>query len=207
MNDASQPQFFDIRATTWDTNPGRQQMGDGILAAIDRTIPLRPDMSLLDYGAGTGLLALALAPRVRDVLAVDSSAGMLDVLKQKITPGTYPNVQTLLADFTADPPPHRPIDLIVSAMALHHVERIDVLFQAFHRLLVPGGYIAIADLDTEDGSFHGHAGGIHHLGFDRNQFLHQLARAGFVGAHIETATQNIKNDRTYPIFLATARKP
>ncbi|NIV32583.1 MAG: methyltransferase domain-containing protein, partial [Anaerolineae bacterium] len=62
----------------------------------------------------------------------------------------------------------RQFDLIVSAMALHHVEDTERLLQRFHQHLSPGGGIALADLDQEDGSFHPpEVEGVFHDGFDR----------------------------------------
>ena len=71
---------FDARARTWDDDPRRRKLAESIFAALEQAVPLRADMAALDYGAGTGLLTLALAARVRRVLAVDASAGMLGVL-------------------------------------------------------------------------------------------------------------------------------
>ena len=93
---------FDARAQTWDEEPRRVKLAADIFAALEQAVPLRAEWTALDYGAGTGLLALALAARVRRVLAVDSSAGMLDVLAQKARAQHLAHVETLRADFTSD---------------------------------------------------------------------------------------------------------
>jgi 2-polyprenyl-3-methyl-5-hydroxy-6-metoxy-1,4-benzoquinol methylase len=198
---------FDARATTWDDQPGRRQMAADLCAALERRVALRPEWTVLDYGAGTGLLALALAPRVRRVTAVDSSAGMLEVLGQKARASGAAHVETLLADFSKDPPPPGPFDLVVSAMTLHHVADTAALLRNFFALLAPGGSVALLDLDTEDGSFHDDNHGIPHFGFDRDTLSRQLAAAGFAALQLTTATRIQKNSRTYPVFLAAARKP
>lgn len=199
---------FDERAKTWDEKPRRLDFAADIFAALERAVPLRPDLDALDYGAGTGLLALAIAPRVRRVVAVDSSPGMLDVFAQKIRARGIRNVELFPADFSKDPLPAGPFDLVASAMTLHHVADVEVLFQKFFALLARGGILALADLDAEDGSFHGdRAAGIQHLGFDRDALAKQLAAAGFADIRFTDAAQNLKNDRVYTVFLATARKP
>ena len=200
------PSPFDTRAATWDADPRRLRLAADIFSALDRAVPLHPGMNALDYGAGTGLLTLALAPRVRHILAVDSSPGMLDVLQHKIRAAGLPHVETLRADFTQDPLPPGPFDLVASAMTLHHVADVDRLLRQFFALLAPGGHLALADLDAEDGSFHGHADGVFHLGFDRVVFAKQLAAAGFHGLRFDTAARTVKNGRSYAIFLAVARK-
>ena len=197
---------FDERAQTWDEQPRRVQLAADIFAALERAIPLRPDMAALDYGAGTGLLTLALAPRVRRITAVDSSRGMLDVLARKAQAAGLGNVVRLLADFAEDPPPPGPYDLVTSAMTLHHVADIGGLLRIFFRLLGDGGVLALADLDAEDGTFHEQTAGIHHFGFDRAALSAQLAAAGFADIRFTTAAR-IAKAREYPVFLATARKP
>jgi 2-polyprenyl-3-methyl-5-hydroxy-6-metoxy-1,4-benzoquinol methylase len=198
---------FDVRARTWDDDPRRRGLAGSIFAALERAVPLRTDMVALDYGAGTGLLTLALAPRVRRVLAVDSSAGMLAVLAEKAGAGEFA-VETLRADFAQDPLPAGPFDLVASAMTLHHVADVAGLLRTFFALLAPGGWIALADLDAEDGTFHGaHAAGVHHLGFDRTELAAKLEAAGFADIRLADAARNEKNGRAYAVFLAVARKP
>ena len=198
---------FDARAKTWDEDPRRVQLAADLFAALAQQVPLRSDISALDYGCGTGLLTLALAPRVRRVLAVDSSQGMLEVLAQKAKACGLRHVQTLCANFANDPAPSGAHGLIASAMALHHVAETETLLRNFFALLAPGGSLALADLDAEDGSFHGNRAGIPHFGFDRAQLARQLATCGFEDIQFITAARIEKNSRTYPVFLATARKP
>ncbi len=198
---------FDERAKTWDEEPRRLQLAADIFAAIERHVPLRPDASALDYGCGTGLLSLALAPRVRRVVAVDSSPGMLDVLSQKTRAAHLANVEPLHADFSKDPLPAPPFALVASAMTLHHVPDVVALLRQFSSLLAPGGHLALADLDSEDGSFHRDNPSIPHRGFDRDAFAKQLAAAGFEHIRFHTAARIPKHGRTYSVFLATARTP
>ena len=199
---------FDARARTWDDDPRRRQLAESVFAALERAVPLRPDVAALDVGAGTGLLSLALAARVRRVVAVDSSAGMLEVLAYKARAAGHADVETRLADVSADPLPPGPFDLIASAMALHHVENVDGLVRKCFAALAPGGHLALADLDAEDGSFHGpDAPGVHHLGFDRAALARQLAAAGFADVRFADAARSEKNGRAYSVFLAAARKP
>ena len=199
---------FDARAQTWDDDPRRRKLAESIFAALEQAVPLRAEWTALDYGAGTGLLALALAARVRRVLAVDSSAGMLAVLAEKARAGGCVNVETLRADFANDPLPAGPFDLVASAMTLHHVADVEGLLRKFFALLAPGGRIALADLDAEDGSFHGaNAPGVHHLGFDRAALARQLADAGFADVRFADAARSEKNGRAYSVFIAAARKP
>jgi len=197
---------FDQKAKTWDDEPRRIQLTERLFAAIEKAVSLGSDRTALDYGCGTGLLTLALAPRVCHITGVDTSQGMLKVLAQKARISEINNVDCLQSDFSSDPLPAGPYDLITSAMTLHHVADTKALLQKFFSLLESGGRLAIADIDTEDGSFHGHPEGIHHLGFDRVDLAQQLARCGFEEIRFTTATQIEKNERIYPVFLVTAQK-
>jgi hypothetical protein len=79
------------------------------------------------------------------------------------------------------------------------------------KLLKPGGWLAFADLDTEDGSFHGELPGVFHKGFGRPQIIEWLAGAGFIGISIKDAHRLRKPDqsgqlRSYSVFLAVGLK-
>lgn len=198
---------FDPRAETWDDEPRRVRLARMIFAAIEQTVPLRSDAVALDYGCGTGLLTLPLAAHVQQVIAVDTSSGMIHVLKQKVEAQGIGNIEPRQTDPSATLLPSGPYDLITSAMTLHHVADTRALLQQFFGRLAPEGRLAIADLDTEDGTFHGHPEGIHHLGFDRADLAQQLATCGFKKVQFTTATQIEKNEKTYPVFLVTAQKP
>jgi SAM-dependent methyltransferase len=99
--------------------------------------------------------------------------------------------------------------LIYILMTLHHVADVDRLLRTFHDLLRPGGWLGIADLDREDGSFHG-PGFTGHNGFDRAALRIQLADAGFGGVNFSTCYVMKKatdeGTREYPLFLAVAAR-
>ena len=197
---------FDERARDWDT-PERRARAEEVADAIRAAVALTADTRAIDIGAGTGLLGLALAPDVGEVVLAEPSTGMLEVANEKLSRSGPANVRAVRFDLLADPPPGDPFDLVVSLLVLHHLEDTAVALTAIGRLLRPGGRLAIADLDVEDGSFHdADAEGIHHLGFDRDR-LGDLARsAGFTGVEIRTATEIERDGQRYPLFLLLARR-
>ena len=198
---------FDEAAATWDEEPRRVRLARAVADEIARQIHLSHNMDVLDFGCGTGLLTLALQPLVRSVTGADASSGMLDVLKQKVQAQGLANVETILLDSKVPLSLDARFHLIVSSMALHHVANLAPLFSRFHRQLEPGGRIALADLDREDGSFHEDARDVFHLGFERSELQTLLAAAGFVGLDVTTATITRKENRDYPVFLITGRRP
>lgn len=196
---------FDQVSETWDREERRVRLAQGVTEAIVTRCALPADLDVLDFGCGTGLVSLALRPLVRSVTGVDTSRGMLDVLERKVAAQALEGVHTVLV--SPDSPLAVPgrSDLVVSSMALHHVADLAPLFERFREHLHPGGRVALADLDLEDGTFHEDATGIFHFGFERSAFAALLVAAGFVEVEVETATVTRKAEHAYPVFLATAR--
>ena len=200
---------FDSKARQWDDNPVFQERGLKIAQAVREAVPLNRRMRALDYGCGTGMLSFPLKDELGAILMVDSSAGMLAVVQDKIAAQGVANMTTAQLDLLADPAPTQPFDLIVTAMTLHHVPDTDRILRVFHDLLNPGGHLCVADLDQEDGSFHGIEVDVHH-GFARADLQQRAERAGFVGVRFETVFSIAKESKTgtrdYPVFLMCARR-
>lgn len=197
--------LFKDKAADWDSRPTPAQISDGVSRAILERVALSPSLAVMDFGAGTGLIAGKLAPHVGRILAVDISQAMLDQLAAK--PELAGKVEVFCQDILQVPLDRR-VDLVVSAMAMHHVEDTHALFRTLFAHLVPGGRIALADLDTEAGDFHAPGTeGVFHAGFDRGRIVALLGEAGFVEPNIATACEVTKEDRRYSIFLVTAARP
>jgi 2-polyprenyl-3-methyl-5-hydroxy-6-metoxy-1,4-benzoquinol methylase len=201
---------FDAKARQWDDNPVFQERGLKIAQAIRQVVPLTPHMRALDYGCGTGLLSFPLRGELGSILMADSSGGMLDVVAEKMAAHNVTNMTTMKLDLLVDPAPAQHFDLIVTSMTLHHVPDTDHILRVFHDLLNPGGYLCIADLDQEDGSFHGIEVDVHH-GFDQADLGRRAAQAGFSAIAFQTVFTISKERETgvrdYPVFLMTARRP
>ena len=201
---------FDRVAAEWDSNPVRVVLARTVAEAIRKVVPLRHDIKAMDFGAGTGLVTLALLPYVASVTAVDASGKMLRVLDEKLKALGIGNVHTVLCETDKTPLPAAEFDLIVSSMVLHHIPDVS---QTLHRLrpcLRPGGWIALADLDSEDGSFHPDPTGVFHHGLDRGEIRRWLQAAGFVDITAREAHRIVRpsaegQPRQYPVFLITGR--
>ena len=198
---------FDERAREWDT-PERRERAEAVAAAIRENVPLTTTTRTIDIGAGTGLLGLALVDDIGDLVLAEPSEGMREVISEKLAASGRADVSAIPFDLEAGVAPGAPFDLAISLLVLHHVADTATALAVIRGLLASGGRIAIADLDTEDGTFHdADAEGIHHLGFDRPA-LGELARdAGFVDVDFRTATEIVGDDGTYPVFLLLGRNP
>jgi cyclopropane fatty-acyl-phospholipid synthase-like methyltransferase len=193
--------YFAHKAGTYENNQDRVDNVQNIADAIRRVFPLDPSMHLMDFGSGTGLLLQRLAPYVGKITAVDVSPSMHAQLRAKqATLGcALEIIETDLEVADLD----RTFDGIISSMTMHHIKDIDAMFGKFHALLREGGFVAIADLDLEDGSFHSEDTGVHHLGFDRALFAQSAAAAGFRMVHVSSASVVQKSSVDYPVFLLT----
>jgi ubiquinone/menaquinone biosynthesis C-methylase UbiE len=202
---------FDAAAATWDENPGRVKLAHDVAQAIIGTTQPGPAMDVLDFGCGTGLLTLALQPHVRTITAVDSSQGMIDVLEAKVKAQGLKNVRTRRVDLEQGDEIPGTFDLAASSMTFHHIKDTGLLLDRIAGVLKPGGKIAIADLDLDEGKFHDSNEGVFHFGFDRHMMKKLFEAAGFVSVRNRTAAIMQKPGadgkvRTFTVFLMTGEK-
>ncbi len=201
---------FDRASATWDEEPRRVKLAEELAAVIAAEVRLGPDMDVLDYGCGTGLVTLLLKPSVRSITGADTSGGMLEVLREKCRKQGLTNVRTALLQPGSGVASQGRFHLVVSCMTLHHVADVATLLRDFRTVLLPGGIVAVADLDKEDGGFHGDAIPAAHAGFGREEMAGMLEDAGFGDVRAITAAVIEKVSaggcaREYSVFLITAR--
>ncbi len=199
---------FDNAAAEWDKKSRRVALAEKISNAIAR-LPLSYDMDSMEFGCGTGLVGIALAPSLHHLTTIDTSQGMLDILQQKTVEQEISNITPLCCDLLKEDYAQKH-DLIFSSMTLHHIQDTAALLQRFTELLNPGGYLALADLVEEDGSFHDpDAKGIHHKGFELSYLKGLLAdnkMTEIKSEIIHTIFKSKETEKKYPVFLLTARK-
>ncbi len=200
---------FDAKARTWDADPAKGERAQRVAEAIAREAPVAPWMTVLEYGCGTGLLGLALQPRVRQVTLADSSREMLAVVREKIAAAGIGNATAVEVDLASDGPLDARFDLVCTLMTLHHIADTDRILRRFHELLRPGGILCVSDLDREDGAFHG-PGFDGHNGFSRDDLGARFRRAGFRDVRFSTPCEVTKPvggvERRFPIFLAVGAR-
>ncbi|MEJ2644451.1 MAG: class I SAM-dependent methyltransferase [Gammaproteobacteria bacterium] len=202
---------FNAIADAWDDNPTRLELARAAAGGILENLKLTGTERAMEFGCGTGLVTALVAPNVASVLAVDSSAGMLEVLQRKTDELGLHNVQTCEEDLSRRIPTG-PFDLIFSSMTLHHIADVAALFRRLSAVLAPGGRVALVDLEKEDGTFHGDTQGVMHHGFEPATVRGWLQEARFVDpqtqrVHVLNKTGADQRPHHYPIFLATAAKP
>lgn len=200
---------FDLKAPLWDTNPMHLERSKAIADMLVKQLPVSRKMSALEYGAGTGLLSFLLKDHLREITLMDSSEGMLTIIKEKVAHLGINNLKPVLIDLEKESYSES-FDFIFNQMVLHHVKDIDKILEKFYSMITPGGFIAIADLYPEDGSFHGMDVNVH-KGFDPEKLAGKLSNCQFRNISYErcfTVRKDLGNNETkeYPVFLMTAGK-
>lgn len=215
---------FDKEAAVWDEKPARLKLAKEIADAISKAVILKPDMDIIDFGCGTGLLTVEiynLQPLVRSIIGIDSSKGMLDILNTKISKLNLTNVKTMLVDIDQGDAIKAVCEkrgcktsgynLVTSSMTLHHIKEIKPLLEQFYQIIGEGGHLCIADLDPDDGRFHENNTGVFHFGFNRDELRQTFVDAGFKNVKDDLAAKVAKPDqngviREFDVFLITGEK-
>jgi SAM-dependent methyltransferase len=104
-------------------------------------LDLRPELTLVDLGAGTGTIAAAASAHCRRVVAVDPSPAMVEVLRTRGLEAVEAGFLTY--EHEGDAP-----DVVYSRHALHHLPDFwkGVALARVHELLPPGGRFVLRDL-------------------------------------------------------------
>lgn len=200
---------FDKGAATWDENSERKARSNAIAAEYGRIIDALPQKpELFDYGCGTGQSILPVAGKCARVVGGDFSEGMLGKFTENAKSLGLDNAGTLCCDLASQTAPDARFDMITSSMTLHHIADIPAILGKFATMLRSGGVIALVDLETEDGSFHGNEEGVAHKGFDKAAFARMMEAAGFDDVAVKTIYHMRKEEagREFPLFLATGRR-
>jgi hypothetical protein len=135
---------------------------------------------------------------------------MLDKLKEKLTHDHISDVEIREWSIGQDPALLPRFDIIVSSMTMHHIRNTAGAARAFYTMLLHGGRIAIADLDSDNGEFHETAGIAEHDGIDRKYLQQVFEQAGFdsvrflEAATIQKTSSHTGKLRDFTIFLMTA---
>lgn len=196
---------FSQKARTWESNPIHAQRSEAIAKNLVDRVSINTNMNGMEFGAGTGLLSFILANRFKTITMIDSAEGMVEVMQEKVEESQHNNLKPLLFDLTEEAYEKSSFDAIFSQMALHHVADVDAIFERFYDMLNAGGFLAIADLYSEDGSFHGE-GFDGHNGFDTVELEAKMKQAGFTNVQTETCFTMPKGTENYPLFLMIAIK-
>jgi ubiquinone/menaquinone biosynthesis C-methylase UbiE len=204
------PSEFDSKAADWDKNPMHWDRSVAITELIREMIPMNINMTALEFGAGTGIASFLLKESLKEITLMDNSVEMVKVIKEKIQATGVKNLKALHFDLELKDYTDGTFDIIFTQMVLHHVTDVERVLTRFYNLLNPAGYLAIADLSPEDGSFHGD-GFAGHKGFNVDKLSDLLRHHGFNNVtHRKCFVIDRKISETetkkFDVFLLTAQR-
>ena len=135
----SSARFWDRLAKRYSRQPVADEASYQKKLQITRDL-FRPDMKLLEFGCGTGSTALVHAPHVNHIHAIDISAKMIEIAKDKAAKANVSNVTFEQATLETIRPQDEGFDMILGLSILHLVEDRDAAIRKVVELLKPGGY-------------------------------------------------------------------
>ena len=112
-----------------------------LAARLEDWLQVEGDERVLDVGAGTGAFAFAIAPRVREVVALEIDEGMAAQARADAPP----NVEVVVGDGEHLPFEDFSFDLSATLRTLHHTKRPELLVAELVRVTKPGGTILVVD--------------------------------------------------------------
>jgi ArsR family transcriptional regulator len=175
-------------------------------SVAEALLRLMPPMVIADLGAGEGAFALLLAQRAKKVVAVDTSAKMIEVGREQALRHGVENVEYRLGDMEELPIDSAAVDLVFFSQSLHHALHPERAVEEAARILVPGGRIVILDLVKHRFEEARELYADEWLGFGETELEVMLEKTGFR----EIQTSIVHKEQESPQFqtlLAVAHKP
>ena len=167
--------FFSARASQWDRVRAELYGSGADLAPLAAL--LDPTWVVGDLGCGTGATSAALAPYVRQVIAVDESSAMLGAARKRLA--SHDNVALESGRLEDLPIDDRVLDAAVLSLVLHFVVDPSAVLREAARALATGGRLLIVDMLPHERDEYRATMGHVWLGFDELQLTHWLHEAGF----------------------------
>jgi ArsR family transcriptional regulator len=167
---------------------------------------LMPPLTIADLGAGEGSFALLLSQRAVRVIAVDSSARMIEVGREQAARHGVKNVEFRQGDMEEIPIGDGEVNLVFFSQSLHHALHPERALAEAARILGDSGRIVVLDLLKHRFEEAREMYADEWLGFSEAELESMLENAGF--ANVETAV--VDKDAEAPQFqtlLAVGEKP
>jgi ubiquinone/menaquinone biosynthesis C-methylase UbiE len=203
--------YFNQIAGQWD-DMRQAFFSDRVREAALAAATVQPGELAADIGAGSGFVTEALIAAGLTVKAVDPSAQMLEVMREKFAGS--PSVDYRLGDAEQIPLEASSVKHTFANMCLHHVENPPAAIREMARILQPGGKLVITDLDTHDFAFLRDEQQDRWMGFARTDIAQWFTDAGLIDVSVTSAGSNCCADSAcgtqraeVSIFLAVGTQP
>ena len=180
--------------------------GQSWKSVAEALLRLMSPMNIADLGAGDGTFALLLAQGAKKVIAVDTSARMIEVGRDLALRNVISNVDFRLGDMEEVPIAAAEVDVVFFSQSLHHALHPDRALKEAFRILAPGGRIVVLDLLKHRFEEARELYADEWLGFSEAEVENMLEKSGFTTVQ----TSVVYKDPDAPQFrtlLGIASKP
>ena len=188
---------FNHKAETFDS-PKNIFLANLVCQAVEKQIDILSDKVILDFGGGTGLLALPLAKQAKSVTLVDISEKMLEQARLKVEQQAIKNIQFLEQDLPKNPL-EKEFDCLAVSRVLHHMPDLDAALSLFHQHLKEDGKLIIPYFTKTEANHHG---------FDLAELENKLIEHGFSSVHSQIlySAEDLFQGNHSEFFLIVAQK-
>ena len=198
---------FDNLAKIWDSKPARVKGAMTFVDNIKKHLPYDiSSFDVLDYGCGTGLVSFGFANEVTSIQGLDNSSSMVEVYNDKSSKIGLNNIKANIHDINTQDLQASSYDLIVTNMTMHHINNTKEFITKLSNSLKQNGYLCIADLKTEDGTFHSDNTGVMHFGFELQNIQNYFEQNNLKNIKIDLLETINKGDKSYEVFCIVAQK-
>jgi ubiquinone/menaquinone biosynthesis C-methylase UbiE/biotin operon repressor len=166
---------------------------------------LMQPMEIADLGAGDGSFSLLLAQRAAKVIAVDSSAKMIEVGREQTKRQGVKNIEFRLGDLEEVPIAEASVDLVFFSQSLHHAPHPDRAIHEAWRILRPSGRIVILDLAKHRFEEAREMYADEWLGFSEAELEEMLEKAGFEQVRASIVDKELETPQ-FQTLLAMGQK-
>jgi ArsR family transcriptional regulator len=180
--------------------------GQSWKSVAEALLRLMPPITIADLGAGDGTFALLLAQGAKRVIAVDTSARMIEVGRELAQKNGIGNVEFRPGDMEEVPIAAAEVDLVFFSQSLHHALHPERALKEAFRILAPSGRVVVLDLLKHRFEEARELYADEWLGFSEAEVEAMLEKAGFTA----TQTSVVYKDPEAPQFqtlLGIATKP
>lgn len=196
-------EIFDQTASHYDT-PERIRISAIIVDAIKKHLSDCRQKTAIDFGCGTGLIGMELLDEFEQILFVDVSQNMIQYVEDKITTKNLKNANALCFDLENESHTIEPVDCIIAAQVLLHIQDTDDIIKKLASLLRSDGHLIIVDFNKNDLI----KSDLVHNGFDSDELTAVMNRAGFSITFYETFYhgEKIFMNQDASMFILDAKK-